>query len=80
MLTISVSRTVDVTVVPVGRLVLDVSRVNGDTTSLLFRGLVNLSIVGEFGTSLLSKDFCDGSSQGSLSVIDVTLMAVRVVL
>ena len=79
-LTIGVSGAVNVTIVSVGGLVLDVCGVNGDTTSHLFRGLVNLSIVGELGTSLLSKSFCDGSSQSSLSVIDVTLMAVRVVL
>lgn len=67
------------TVVPVGRLVLDMSRVDGDTSGFLFRGLVNLSIVGELGTSLLSKNFCDGSGQGCLSVIDVTFMTVRVI-
>jgi hypothetical protein len=61
-----------VAVVPVVGLVLDVSRVNGDTTSLLFWGLVNLCVAGELCTTLAGKDLGDCSSQGGFTVIDVT--------
>lgn len=70
--TISVTRAVDVTVVAGGRLVLDMRRVDSDTTSLLFRCLVNLVVVGELGSSILGEDLGDSSSQGGLAVVDVT--------
>lgn len=71
-LTVSVSGTVDVTVVPVLGLILDVRRVDSDTTSTFLRGLVNVSVVGELSASTLGEDFGDSSGQSGLSVIDVT--------
>ena len=72
MHTISMSRTVDMAIVPILRLVLNMSRVNGDATSLLFRSLVYLSVVGEFGTTLAGKDLGDRCGQSSFTMIDVT--------
>ena len=72
MLTIGVSGTVNVTVVPVVGLVLDVSRVDGDTASTLLRRFVNISVVGELRAALLSKDLGDSRGKGGLSVVNVT--------
>ena len=52
-------------------LVLDVSRVDSDTTGLLLRCLVNLRVVGELSRALLGENLRDGSSQGGLAMIDV---------
>ena len=71
-LTIGVSGAVNVTIVPVGGLVLDVCGVNGDTTSTLFRSLVNIAVVGELGASSLCENLSDGGSQGSLAMINMT--------
>jgi hypothetical protein len=65
------SRTVDMTIVPIIGLVLDVGRVDGNSTGLFFRGLVDFSVVREFGTTLASKDLGDCSGQGGFAVIDV---------
>ena len=70
-LTISVSGTVDVAVVPVVGLVLDVSRVDGDTTGLLLRCLVDLTVVGELGGTLGGEDLGDGSRQCGLTMINM---------
>ena len=69
--TVSVSGTVNVTVVSVVGLVLDVCGVDGDTTGLLLRRFVNLRIVGELSRALLSEDPGNGSSQRGLAVVDV---------
>jgi hypothetical protein len=53
-------------VVTIRSLVLDVGRVDSDTTSLLLRGLINLCVVDELASSLFSEDFCNGCSQGGL--------------
>ena len=45
------SGTVNVAVVTGSGLILDVSRVDGDTTSLLLGSLVDLVVVGELGTT-----------------------------
>lgn len=72
VLTIRMSRAVNVTVMPVFRLVLDVSRVNRNTTSLLFGRLVNHGIVGKSSSSRLGKSFSDSRGKSSLSMVDVT--------
>lgn len=69
---ISVSRAVDVSVMSVLGLVLNVSGRDGDTSGLLLGGLVDLVVVLELGTSAAGQGLGDGSSQGGLSVIDVT--------
>ena len=66
------SWTVNVAVVAVLGLVLDVCCVNGDTTSTLFRSLVNIAVVGELGASSLCENLGDGGSQGSLAMINMT--------
>ena len=72
MLTVSVSRTVDVAIVPVVRLVLDVCRVDGDTTSTLFGGFVNVLVVREACTSTLRENLGDSGSQGGLAMVNVS--------
>lgn len=52
-------------------LVLNVSGVDGDTTGLLFGGLVDLAVVGELGTTIGRQDLGDSSSQCSLSMINM---------
>ena len=66
------SGAVDVAIMPVTGLVLDVGRVNGDTTSLFLRSLVNFGVAGELGTTFAGKDLGDRSSQCSFTMIDVT--------
>ena len=56
---IPLTRTVDVAVVAIWSLILNMGRVNGDTTSLLLRCLINLCIVDELASSLCSEDFCN---------------------
>ena len=76
-LTISVSRTVDVAIVTGVTLVLDMCRVDSDTTGLFLRRLVNLGIVGELGSPLLRQNLGNGCSQCSLAMVDVTCIARR---
>ncbi len=67
------TRAVDVGVVAVTGLVLDVSGRDGDTTSTLLRSLVDGSIVDELaGTLSLVEGLGDSSSEGGLSVVDVS--------
>jgi hypothetical protein len=67
-----VTGTVDMSVMARLRLVFYVGGVDGDTTGPFFGGLVNLSVASELGTARFRKNSGDGSSQGRLSVIDVT--------
>lgn len=54
------------------RLILDMSRVDGNTTGFLFWRLINLVIISEFRTASLSQNFGDSGSQSCLSMVDVT--------
>lgn len=63
---------VDVGVVALLGLVLDVGGINGDTTSSLFGGLIDVLVGGVLGEVLLGEDLGDGGSESGLSVIDVT--------
>lgn len=74
LLTVGVSGAVNVSIMPVRGLVLNVCRVDGDTTRTLLRGLVNVSVVRELGTSSLRKNLGDCGGQRRLSVVDVTWM------
>lgn len=49
-------------VVAIRSLVLNMGRVNGDTTSFLLRRLIDLRIVDKLASPLFSEDFCDGRS------------------
>ena len=53
-------------------LVLDVRRVDSDTTGLFLGGLVYLRIVGETRGTLFRENLGDGRRQGGLPVVDVT--------
>jgi hypothetical protein len=65
---------VDVGVVTSLCLVLDVRGVDGDTTRLLFRGLVDLVVGQELDGALgaIGQNLGDGGGQRGLAVIDVT--------
>jgi len=65
------------TVMAIGRLVLDMRRVNGNTTRLLLRSFVDLAIVGELGSTSCRKDLGDGSGKCRLSVINVAWNLMR---
>lgn len=56
---IPLTRAVDMAIVAIWSLILDMGRVNGDTTSLFLRRLINLCIVDELASSLCSEDFCN---------------------
>ncbi len=51
--------------------ILDVCRVDSDSTGLFFWSFVYLCVVGKFCIALLREDFCDSSSQRGLAVVDV---------
>jgi hypothetical protein len=68
---IGVTWAVDVGVMTGIGSVLDMSCGDGDTTLTLFRSLVDGAIVEEGGETLLGLSLGDGSSKGSLSVVDV---------
>jgi len=70
--TIGESGTVDVAIVPVLGLVLDVSGVDSDTTSLFFRNLVDFGAAGELGTTIAGKDLGDCGGQSGFTLIDGT--------
>ena len=72
-LTIGVTRTVNMAVVSFVSLVFDVGCVNGNASSLLLWSLVDLGVVSEDGAALFGQDFCDGSSQGGFTVINMAL-------
>ena len=71
---VSVAGAVYVSIVAVGGLVLDVSRVDGDTTLLLLGGVVNLieglDLVGITSDSL-SENLGDGGGQGRFTVVNM---------
>ncbi len=56
---IPLTRAVDMAVVAIWSLILNMGRVNGDTTRLLLRRFINLCIVDELASSLCSEDFCN---------------------
>jgi len=64
-------------VMTIRRLVLDMRRVDGNTTRLLLRSFVDLAIVGELGSTSYRKDLGNGSGKRRLSMIDVTWNLMR---
>jgi len=69
--TISMTRTVNVSVVSVRCLIFNVSRVNRDTTGLFLRCFVNLVVIGKFGASCSGQNLCNGGGQRCFTMIDV---------
>ena len=69
---VRVTRTVDVGVVTVLRLVLHVRGGDGDTAGLLFRSVVDLLEGPRLSAVLLGKDLGDGRGQRRLAMVDVT--------
>jgi hypothetical protein len=68
---VGVTRAVHVSVVAVGRFVLDVSGVDRDAASLFFRCCVDLVVSLGFATELLRQHGCDSSRQRGLAVVNV---------
>ena len=71
---VSVTRAVNVSIVTLSSFVLNVRRVDGDTTFLLFGSIVNLiERLHIFATeTLIVQHLRDSSSKGSLTVVNVT--------
>ena len=63
---------VNVSIVTMIGLILNVSSVDRDSTSLLFRSLVDHIICFELSFTLESKVLGDGSSKGGLTMVNVT--------
>ena len=68
---IRVARAIDVGVVPVLRLVLHGGRVDGDTTSTLLGGIVNLVVLLGGAASHGGEGHGEGSGESGLAVVDV---------
>ena len=69
---IGVAGAIDVGVVTVLRFVLHMRRVDGNSTSTLFRSFIDLIVCRKLGQILLGKNLRDSSGQSRLSVIDVS--------
>lgn len=77
---ILMSRAIHVSIVAGFCLVLYMSRLDGDTTRLLFRGLVDIFVLHDVGVSLLLvENLSDRSGQRGLAVINVTVIVSSVV-
>lgn len=63
---------INVSVVTILSLVLNGSGIDSNTSSLFFWGLIDLVIVNELGKLFFRENLGDSSSQGSLSVINMS--------
>jgi len=68
---VGVARAVDVSIVTLLGLVLNVSGVDCDTTSLLFRSLIDGIIGLELSSALEGQPLGDGSGQRGLAVVNM---------
>jgi len=59
-LTVGMSGTVNVSIVPGWSFVFNMSRVDGDSTGLLFRRFVDLTVVRELGSTRSGQNFRNG--------------------
>ena len=69
---VSVTRAVNVSIVARSRFILNVSRVNGNTTSLFFRSSVDLVVSLSFATELARQNRRDSGCQRGLTMVHVT--------
>ena len=69
---VSMARAVNVGVVTLLGVVLNVSGVDRDTTSLLLGSLVDAGVIHKVGVALQSQSLGDGSGQSGLAVVNVT--------
>ena len=69
---VGVARAVHVSIVTLGRLILDVGGVDGDTTLTLLGSLIDGRVVGVLSTALHRQVLGDGSGQSGLTMVDVT--------
>ena len=69
---VGVTRAVHVSIVTLGRLILDVGGVDGDTTLTLLGSLIDGRVVGVLSTALQRQVLGDGSGQSGLTMVDVT--------
>ena len=68
---VSMSRTVNVSVMTGFRLILNMTCINGDTALLFFGSIVNILVAHHLTAHLGCTIHCNSSSQGSLTVINV---------
>ena len=66
------ARAVNVGIVTLRGVVLNVSGIDRDTTSLLFRSLIDAGVIHEIGVALQSQNLGDSGSQSGLAVVNVT--------
>ena len=59
-------------VVPIARLILNVCRVDSDSTRSLLRRLVDVSIVCELSATSFSENLGDSSGESGFPVVDMT--------
>ena len=69
---VGVARAVYVSVVTVGRLILNVRRVDGDTAFLFLGSVVDRVERAQFGKAFFCKYSRDSSGKGGLTVVNVT--------
>ena len=70
---VSMSWAVNVSIVPSGRLILDVSGIDGDTSRPLFRSVIDLRVILHFScTEFLIQNICDRGGSRGLPVIYVS--------
>jgi hypothetical protein len=67
------ARAVNMTIVTRLCFIFDVGRVDSDTSSLLFRCLVDFCVVCELCTALTGENLGNGSCQGRFAMIDMPL-------
>jgi hypothetical protein len=63
---------VNVSIMTIGSFIFNVSRIDGNLTSLFFWCLVNIFITHTFGPSLFTKDLGNGLRESCLSMIDMS--------
>src|SRR5690606_32734427 len=69
---VGVAGAVNVSVVAVGRLVLDVRGADGDAACFFFRSVVDLRVVASFAAEFLGQNRADCSGQRGFTVVNVT--------
>jgi hypothetical protein len=71
------ARAVNMTVVTSVCLILNVGGVDRDTAGFFFRCLVDFGVIRKLGATLVGENLGDSSSEGRLSVVNVTLGCAR---
>ena len=69
---VGMAGTVDMGIVPLGRLILEMPGIDGNTTSLLFGCIVDIIVLQGFVTKLFGAVHGNGRAQSGLAVVDVS--------